>query len=606
MTTPTALPVPSSAAADLLFNAEKIDEAVNTSAPTYTDRFGTPRKTLAGAMATISAITNRGAWTTATAYLARDVVSNSGTWYISLDSHTSGATFAGDLSAHWRVYQGVISAELGDTASALNGSGMVGHGRSSPAYASATVGGALQEVIGTRTFNIYVATTGSDSNDGSVSTPFATLQKAFDTLMAIGSVGGTRIIRIAAGTYSGAAGRARIGPQNESETTDPDTDPYQTNGVHSVNYIIVRGADVGYDPDVDPDPVPTTIFEGGGASAVGISIEGPIKVLIKDIKFQNYDGSTSSCGISGDSAIIRCENVHGDGNYYTISNAKGRLEVKGGILQNAAGAEIRSIFLNKHEIGNQQAGAVGEGPFFLNSVVGLVAQEGSTGHADYCTFTNCVDGIYATANARVNYSGSSFIGCTRGVRVSHGYVFGISATFTSCLENKVSQMYGIDAPRHNYSNGGLASDYITAPVTHTGTTASVAILTKELLQGDYCPNINSIRKPQHIEFVAFGTLSGTAGSKQFKLRLGSTLLASVTNSASDTGSWRAEGTVVFTDSNVQAANIAYKCNLGSNHINSDTGTEDLAAADADLMFEVQMVNAADSIVITHAHFKVWG
>jgi hypothetical protein len=109
MSTPTTAPVPSTAAADLLYNAERLDEAVNGAALSYTDRFGLSRMTLAGAMARISAVNTRGAWASTTAYAARDVVSNSGTWYIALDAHTSGATFAGDLAAHWRVFQGVTS-----------------------------------------------------------------------------------------------------------------------------------------------------------------------------------------------------------------------------------------------------------------------------------------------------------------------------------------------------------------------------------------------------------------------------------------------------------------------------------------------------------------
>lgn len=47
-TTPTTNPIPSSAPQDLLFNAEKLDEFVNSTATTYTDRFGVVRSTLAG------------------------------------------------------------------------------------------------------------------------------------------------------------------------------------------------------------------------------------------------------------------------------------------------------------------------------------------------------------------------------------------------------------------------------------------------------------------------------------------------------------------------------------------------------------------------------
>lgn len=124
MTTPTTAPVPSTAAADLLFNAEKLDEAVNGSGETYVDRLGVARLTLAGAVARISAVNTRGAWAATTAYAARDVVSNSGTWYIALSAHTSGATFAGDLATRWRVYQGVLSSDLTDD-DAAKGAGIV-------------------------------------------------------------------------------------------------------------------------------------------------------------------------------------------------------------------------------------------------------------------------------------------------------------------------------------------------------------------------------------------------------------------------------------------------------------------------------------------------
>lgn len=104
--------VPSDDVSDFLFNAEKIDEAVNGSLLTYADRLGVNRLTLAGATARISAVNPRGPWATATLYQPRDLVLESGTWYIALDTHTSGATFSGDKSAHWRVYQGVISSDL--------------------------------------------------------------------------------------------------------------------------------------------------------------------------------------------------------------------------------------------------------------------------------------------------------------------------------------------------------------------------------------------------------------------------------------------------------------------------------------------------------------
>ncbi|WP_413712986.1 hypothetical protein IBZ16_05520 [Serratia marcescens] len=48
MTTPTSKPIPSNDVIDLKFNAEKIDEAVNSNAEKYLDRFGVERYTLEG------------------------------------------------------------------------------------------------------------------------------------------------------------------------------------------------------------------------------------------------------------------------------------------------------------------------------------------------------------------------------------------------------------------------------------------------------------------------------------------------------------------------------------------------------------------------------
>lgn len=149
MTTPTNKPVPSQDPRDLLFNAEKVDEAVNTSNLQYLDRFGVPRQTLAGAIDSIKAVNVRGAWTTATAYQSKDVVSNAGTWYICVAPHTSGATFAGDLAANWRVYQGVVASDLSNTSDATKGLGLSGYVQGL-SYAAFTAGRALQRTISLR------------------------------------------------------------------------------------------------------------------------------------------------------------------------------------------------------------------------------------------------------------------------------------------------------------------------------------------------------------------------------------------------------------------------------------------------------------------------
>src|SRR6185369_16175106 len=142
MTTPTTSAIPSHDPRDLLFNAEKLDEIVNGAGLTYLDRFGIQHSTLAGAVASIASTNNRGAWATATAYAVKDLVLQSGTWYICVVAHTSSAAFATDLATKWRVFQGVLDSDLADITDPLKGAGKSGFG-DAVAYALSTVGGRL-------------------------------------------------------------------------------------------------------------------------------------------------------------------------------------------------------------------------------------------------------------------------------------------------------------------------------------------------------------------------------------------------------------------------------------------------------------------------------
>jgi hypothetical protein len=98
-------PVPSDRFDVAQRNAADLDKVINESASVST-RTGKVVQSLEQALASISAITDRGAWTTATSYQVKDLVTDSGIFYIAVIAHTSGATFAGDI-ANWRVFQGV-------------------------------------------------------------------------------------------------------------------------------------------------------------------------------------------------------------------------------------------------------------------------------------------------------------------------------------------------------------------------------------------------------------------------------------------------------------------------------------------------------------------
>lgn len=142
MSTPTSNPVPSTDPKDLLFNAEKLDEVVNSSALAYVDRLGVSRDTAAGAIYKIAGITNRGAWAAATAYATKDIVLQAGVWYVCVVAHTSAAAFATDEATKWRVYQGVVGSDL----SASTGASLVGYSKDG-AFSDGTVGAAVHEAF---------------------------------------------------------------------------------------------------------------------------------------------------------------------------------------------------------------------------------------------------------------------------------------------------------------------------------------------------------------------------------------------------------------------------------------------------------------------------
>jgi hypothetical protein len=102
-------------------DVDHVAAIATSTALTATDRLGRVKKTLEGALATLTLVTNRGAWLTATVYSAgsNDLALQSGTWYRCVVTHTSG-TFATDLAAgRWVVYQGNDAATVQFTSSAV-------------------------------------------------------------------------------------------------------------------------------------------------------------------------------------------------------------------------------------------------------------------------------------------------------------------------------------------------------------------------------------------------------------------------------------------------------------------------------------------------------
>jgi hypothetical protein len=520
------------------------------------------------------------------------------------------AAYAAGKVLHWPAGTYVSSANIPNFHDVKHsGSGIVKRG-SDLFYISPSEG---QENI------IYAAPSGgSVSSDGLSASQATTPPQACTYLTKRGFLDGSWRIKIAAGTATGSLGKCVLGRSNAIGTVSA-VGNYNFGGIVSKNYIVIEGADVGYDPATNPRPTPTTIFEGGHAAAVGLQIQDDLKIVVRNILFQNYDGSSSSGGIVAESAYVRTENVHTSNCYNGITSYRGRVEPKGGWIYGNAGKTytgIKSMFNNKQEVGNQNAGAVGQGPLITFCAYGFFVQEMATGHADYVSFEDCAYGIYATALARVNFYGSTFKRCSVGVRADENSdIYYDSAniatnfflgTADACGEAIVIQGGARDSAVHQYTNTSAMTDCLTASVAVTGTTASTSVLAKTLVRGRYAPVASSTRKPMSARISGWGTLSGTAGTKKLNLRLGGTLLAQATITATDTGAFDMEAMVAFLGPTSQRGKLTYNAN--SSAVKSDRGTSaiDMNAADQVLQIEVQLTNSADTVTFEFLQIEIFG
>lgn len=447
----------------------------------------------------------------------------------------------------------------------------------------------------TQTNTLYVSSAGNDANDGlSAAQPKLTVQSAIDALSsgwrAQLAVGGVWKMQLTAGTFA----RGRF----------PDE------GMRSRNPIQVVGAPVGGHPNV-----PTTLIkEGATQAAVGLRAGICTDLYVQDIRFEDFNGSTSSSGIT---VFNRCNlltvNCHFEDCYIGVSGSEWcELDMKGGLLNDcgylnsvtAGGYCVRGLFHCKFSIGLQNAGARTQGPLFTNSHFGVFGQEYCTGHVDWSSFTNCTEGVRMSVNSRVNTDGCLFDTCGAAGRGTDGGVISASSstTFTNCNQNIVtgggggsssspviaewSASYG----QTEYVAWGLKAQQVI------NSTSATIIQQATIKAGMLRETYGSLVPPKAIGFRMRGTLNGTNDTKRIQLRLGSTV-ANITFTAAETGAFTAEGEVTFRSPGQQLASVeGYRFGGTGGRVGIVTMTEALTA-DAAFNIEALVGNGADNITL---------
>lgn len=446
---------------------------------------------------------------------------------------------------------------------------------------------------------LYVnAATGNDLNDGiSPNTGLRTIQKAFDILAlnAHPVLRGSWRIIVAAGTYS----RARLLENLPSE-----------------HAIIIEGSDVGGHPNV-----PTTVInEGPGTSAMGLRFDGAVKVKVKNIKLQGFNGTTSSAGINvaGGTDLVT-ENVHTESCFYGVSGQRSNIEIPDGLHTkngtlvdgSGSGAAIRSLQLNRHHVGKQNNGSQTGVAIFRENKTGVFAQESSTGHIDWCTFEDNTDAVVVRVNARANLDGSLFNRNFNDIRAegnSHVYV-STKTTFgtgTNESNNKIIAASGAQLTTSRLTDKEVAysavdSSFVTEYLNYTHTSsATAAFYTLSLKTPFWRSLLTSVTPMKRLKFRLIGELTGTGGAKRVQTRLGSSAtggLAAITYSSSEVGSFIIDGYIYFVDQQKQITTLNSNRHLTYPRQFTSIATNDLLS-DTPLTFEAQVdAPTTDSVKI---------
>lgn len=435
---------------------------------------------------------------------------------------------------------------------------------------------------------IYVSQGGSPINDGITSTTATnSMQNAFVALTNYGPMlPGNWTIAVLPGTTTGGA-------------TYPE-------GLEAAGRVIIMGEAVGSSPSI-----PTSIIDGAGTQSFGFNCNGDGKVLIRDIKFQNFQNYGI---VTQDLCDVYCVNVHTDniigGRGIGMLFQQGRYRVYGGVISNSGTYGIEFISQATVSVGSLTNDLAGGVRITNSGVASCLAQEGATGHFDYVTTDTAPIAVDIVQNSRLNSTGCSFNNHPVGIRARNASNWldnGATNTFTAVTVRQKFYSFSGETDSINQRVTASCSRMDTATVTHTGTTASTALKTyaAEIKRNTFDWEGRSLR------VLVTGQFLGGAAAKTLQVYLGGNLVAGLVSITSSTGFFKFEASLYAISSSSQKYHVFMldSANQGSFPVSpckGDSGSRAYSlntGADLTLQVNGTLGNAADSIVINTV--EVW-
>jgi hypothetical protein len=281
---------------------------------------------------------------------------------------------------------------------------------------------------------MYVATTGSDLNDGiTASQPFATVATAATKVLfgwEDNLLKGAWRLQLAAGTY----GRATV-----------------LRAIRNAERFQVWGPEVNWGE-------PTAIIDNTLAedSVTGLYLNTLDRWEVRNVKFTNFTGYQGQGVAASASSDFYCVNVWADNcGWAGIFMQGGEVfRVEGGKVTNCREGIVAYIGV-RFTIGYNSSAH----PTLIQNCTqsGFTAYNSSAGHVDYAEISNCTVGAAIVNQSRVDFMGAKIMGCPVGI--------GADANSTYIKNTEEAVLFNSGAP--NTVNERCRGNSIPAEFTNT-------------------------------------------------------------------------------------------------------------------------------------------